>query len=250
MRSLSYFNGKKVLITGGTAGIGLALYNRLKDQCEHIYLCGRNQEKLNKLCVGFDHVTPLIFDLLDKQKLQESLRTVTEVDIVIFNAGDCLYIDYPSFNAEAFEKTFQINFMSVVQSLEVLFPVLRKSKSPHITMISSSVAYLPIPRAEAYGSSKAAMNYLNESLYYSCQKDNIQFTSICPGFIETPLTDKNDFPMPFIMSSEKASKKITYAISKQKVEYHFPKKLTLYFKFLNALPYKIKKPLMKKFIRG
>ena len=98
--------------------------------------------------------------------------------------------------------------MGLVYGIEATLPLLRKSDTPHISAVTSSVAPLPLPRAEAYGASKAAASYLMNSLRLGLKKEKMNVSVILPGFVSTPLTDKNDFPMPFKITSEVAAQKI------------------------------------------
>jgi NAD(P)-dependent dehydrogenase (short-subunit alcohol dehydrogenase family) len=116
--------------------------------------------------------------------------------------------------------------------------------------VSSIAAYRGLPNSSGYGPSKAALTNLAESLYFDFKKHNVRVSLISPGFIKTPLTDKNEFTMPFIKSPEFAAKKIFNGLTKsQGFEIHFPRELTLFLKFLRILPYKIYLFLIDKLVK-
>ena len=242
-----YFHGKHILISGSSSGIGQSLAQYLHQYAEKIYICGRNKSKLESLSKEFPKFVPLAFDINDKEKCFESLNKIKKLDILIANAGTCEYINPPEFDSAIFERIIQTNFLGTVYLLESLLPLLRASKAGHFVSISSSVSFLPLPRAHAYGASKAALNYLTDTMRLSDANDKVAFTSIYPGFIKTPLTDKNDFKMPFIISSDEAARRMSKAIAKKKLEYHFPKKLTMTFKLIGCLPLALQVYILKRY---
>ncbi|HBH28499.1 MAG TPA: short-chain dehydrogenase, partial [Desulfofustis sp.] len=126
----------------------------------------------------------------------------------------------------------------------------RRASRPHLVGIGSSAAYLPLPRAEAYGASKAAVAYLIETLRITLSPEQIDVSLVCPGFVKTPLTDKNDFAMPMRISVEQASRAIRRGIDKRQAEIHFPKRFTYILKTLSLLPRGIWKRIGMKMIKG
>ena len=124
----------------------------------------------------------------------------------------------------------------MAHSIEGVLPPLRRSSDPHLVGIGSSAAYVPLPRAEAYGSSKAAIAYLMDTLRITLRPEGIMVSLVAPGFVKTPLTDRNDFPMPSILTVEQASEAIMRGITKKQPEIHFPKRFTLSLKGSSLLP--------------
>lgn len=115
--------------------------------------------------------------------------------------------------------------------------------------MSSTVAYAGLPRAEAYGASKAAIRYLLESLRIDLYRLGITVSVVCPGFVRTPLTDRNDFPMPFRIEAEDAARRIVDGIEAGKAEIHFPKRFSLAFKLLTLLPTRLYLRLCARLVR-
>ena len=124
----------------------------------------------------------------------------------------------------------------LANGIEAALPALRKSPCAQLVAMSSTVAYGALPRAEAYGASKAAIRYLIESLRIDLRAEPISLTVVCPGFVKTRLTDRNDFAMPFIIGADKAARIIVDGVVARRSEIHFPKRFSLSFKIAAMLP--------------
>ncbi|WP_281556336.1 SDR family NAD(P)-dependent oxidoreductase [Thalassomonas sp. RHCl1] len=229
---------KTVLITGATSGIGEALLAKYHQQGFYVIACGRNRERLAGYLKLYKNIRVLAFDVTRDTEIQEAAKEVEQLDILILNAGDCAYIDQvKTFDGECFASIITTNLISQGFLLQYLLPKL--SSGGQLVFISSSATLVPFPRAEAYGASKAGVDYLANSLRIDLVPENIAVTLVHPGFIKTPLTDKNTFAMPFIQSSEQAARQIFTAVSKRKQYLHFPWRLTLVLKLLALLPDKL-----------
>lgn len=231
----------KVLITGATSGIGKALAIAYKQQNHEVIAIGRNLQALELLKKSGIAIWQL--DLSDYDTTRKIFKEIEvrhrHIDLAILNAGNCEYIDSKHFDAQIIKRVFDANIITLANSIEGVLPLLKKSKTPHLAGVASMAAYLPLSRAEAYGASKIAANYLLESLAIDLIDDNIIVSIINPGFVKTPLTDKNDFPMPFIVTAEDAAKIIIKGIAARKIEIHFPLRLTILIKILSLAPRKI-----------
>ena len=211
---------KTVLITGASSGIGLQLANDYLDKGYRVLACGRDQNKLKK-SLQHDNVLHCIFDTLNPTQIESSLGSVSEPDLVILNAGNCEYVDdAQQLDARLFERTFNTNVMGTVNCLSAILPKMKRGS--HLAIVSSSVTFLPLTRAEAYGASKAALDYLTKTLSVDLKDKGIDVSLIRPGFVDTPLTRLNDFPMPGRISVEKASEMIRRGLDKRKLEINFP----------------------------
>ena len=160
-------------------------------------------------------VVPL--DVTDlRANLEATGRIASElggIDIAFLNAGTCEYIDARHFDAALCERVMRANFVGLANGIEAVLPVLRNSPHAQLVGMSSTVAFGPLPRAEAYGASKAAIRYLMESLRIDLRGEPISITVVCPGFVKTPLTDRNDFPMPFLIGAEDAARIIVDGVA-------------------------------------
>lgn len=224
---------KNILITGATSGIGLSVFEQYAKQGENVIACGRHNEKLERLASRA--FKTCLFDITKPDEIKTSAQEIESLDILILNAGDCRYIDdAKAFDGELFADVIKTNLSSLGALLQYFLPKVKPGGQ--VVFVSSSATILPFPRSEAYGASKAGMDYLANSLRIDLIKDNIEVTLIHPGFVRTPLTDKNDFAMPFVLTSQEAAKRIIKGIEQHKKYLHFPKRLTLLLKALSFLP--------------
>lgn len=223
-----------ILITGATSGIGRQLALDYSKEGHTVWAVGRNRQQLLELTKN--NIKTIEVDLLNRDETLTSLRQPEQIDLAILSAGSCEYIDMPHFDSALVARVMRINIETMAHSIEGVLPLLRKSKAPHLSLLGSSAAYLPLPRAEAYGASKAAIAYMADTLRISLYREGIHVSLVCPGFVKTPLTDKNDFPMPFITSTKDASNAIRKGIARKKKEIHFPKRFTYLLKAFSILP--------------
>lgn len=224
---------QKVLITGATSGIGLALFDDYVKRGHKVIACGRNKKQLKAMSAVADSVCA--FDVTNQSAVNEAVKDIKSLDILILNAGNCRYIDdAKNFDAELFSDVINTNLIGIGWLLSALLPKLKAGGQ--LVFVSSSATIVPFPRSEAYGASKAGLDYLANSLRLDLASQHIDVTLVHPGFIKTPLTDKNDFAMPFLMSSEYAAKRIADGVANRSKYLHFPKRLTLLLRFFSFLP--------------
>ncbi len=205
--------------------------------------CGRDKEKLAQQ-------TPLasqwlVFDVNDINRMTEAAEKVVHIDILILNAGTCLYIDNAKqFDGRRFREVINTNLLAMGDLLANFLPKI--PAGGQIAFVSSSATLFPFSRAEAYGASKAGVDYLANSLRTDLVNEYIDVCLIHPGFIKTPLTDKNDFAMPFLLTAEEAAQRIYQGIKRRKHYLHFPKRLTLLLKLISYLPQSLGNSLLNK----
>lgn len=211
----------------------------LAKQGNHVIVSARNTEALDDFCQQFpDNATELTFDVADTDAINEKkaqLHTITNrLDRVILNAGNCEYFDANNPDWSLFERITAVNYHGMVNSLAVCFELLKQTEKAHIVGIVSQAIHCPFTQAQAYGASKAAAAYFLDAMRIDCKPLGIDVTTIHPGFIDTPLTQKNDFEMPFLMTVEQATPIMLSAIKKRKKIYSFPRKLRIAL-FLNKI---------------
>lgn len=228
---------KKVLITGASSGIGLKLCQDYLKENYEVIACGRNKDKLTQ-ALHHDNVEFAVFDMTNREQTHEVLSQINIPDLVILNAGDCQYIDdAKNLDGSVVSKMMDINFMGTVNCLETILPQL--NPGAHVAVMSSSVTYLPLTRSQAYGASKAALEYFTLSLAVDMHQHGISFSLIKPGFVETPLTQKNNFPMPGKVTSDLASQKIRQGIERRNTIIEFPWIFILLMRLFSLLPQRL-----------
>lgn len=232
---------KNIVITGASSGIGKELaikYSALGAQ--HILLFGRNKERLEqtKKLLSCD-ATIAICSVTEQEKMEKHLQNFDQkfpVDLIIANAGISAGTSTGGESIQQIKEIFSTNIDGVVNSIYPLIDGFKKRKQGQIAIISSLSAFRGMPSAPAYSAAKACVKNLGEALSGSLKKDGIFVTTICPGFIKTPLTDVNKFEMPFLMNVGPAADKIIKAIGKKKIRYSFPTPMLFIVWLLAAMP--------------
>lgn len=229
-----------IWLTGASSGIGAALVHALQAQCRHLVITARSAEALQKLADQYSNVSIQAADITDSEQMQAAARNIGSefgrIDTLIANAGTCEYLDVTEFDIELIRRVHETNFFGLVNTLNAALPLLRNSQRGFIAGMSSSVTWLAMPRAQAYGSSKAAVRHFLQCMQADLKQEGIDVSIISPGFVGTPLTDQNDFPMPGKISAEKAADIIVRGLHKRKAEIRFPYLFTLVLRLLGALP--------------
>ncbi len=233
-----------IWITGASSGIGEAVTRELMQQGHRLILTGRRQEALDQLCaLAPERMRAAIADTTDREALQsisDDLETFGNLDMAILNAGTCEYLEIAEYDSRIIDLNMTTNVVGTARCLDIALPALRrtarKGLPATLVIVSSSACWFPFGRAEGYGASKAALTYFARTLRADLASEGIEVAVVSPGFVKTPLTDRNDFPMPFLVSAEDAAKRIVNGLRKGKTEIAFPKRFTWTLKLLGALP--------------
>lgn len=233
----------KILITGATSGIGNQLAKDYLLEGHEVFAVGRDDDALAALKeLG---AMPLDLDLMDREKVIDTFAKISHIDLAICAAGMCEYLDMPNFDSDAFMTVMSVNMGTLSHAIEGVLPKLIASKG-RLVALGSASAYVPFARAEAYGSSKAAIHYLMKTLQISLAPHDVSVSLVVPGFVETPMTKQNDFPMPFLQTPKQASQAIRDGIDSEQEVIEFPKRLTLPLKALGMLPNLVWQQVSKK----
>ena len=230
---------KTLLITGATSGIGKALALHAAEKGYQVIACGRNQGVLDELA-SIPNIKPLKFDVTSLEDAKQALHNV-KCDVAILNAGTCEYVDIDEFESDMFRRVFETNFFGVVHCVEALIPSLKRGNK--LVIVDSMARLLPFTRSQAYGASKAALHYFTKSLEVDLHDRGIKVQAVSPGFVETPLTDKNDFDMPMKITATEAAESMLKGIETDKQTVFFPRMFGLILRFMHILPVGLQKKL-------
>ncbi|MDH3661307.1 MAG: SDR family NAD(P)-dependent oxidoreductase [Alphaproteobacteria bacterium] len=231
---------KEILITGASSGIGRATSLAAAEAGWRVIACGRDQARLDALASEHAEIRTLAFDVANIEECRAALNAVSP-DVVLLNAGTCEYVDIDRWDIELFRRVFNANFFGVVNCLDPLLPNLRRGSQ--LAFVDSLARLLPFTRSEAYGSSKAAVFYLAKTLEVDLKDRGVRVQTISPGFVETPLTESNDFAMPMQISAEEAATSIMQCITRKTRDGYFPTMFATIIRSLSLMPMRLQTAL-------
>tara|TARA_B100001059_G_scaffold235608_1_gene281859 strand:- start:393 stop:1145 length:753 start_codon:yes stop_codon:yes gene_type:complete len=246
-------NQKKIWITGASSGIGKALAEKFASEGWKVAASARRKEILDEMSTHKD-IFSYPLDVTNQDQIKISFEKIIQdfngLDLCVFSSGTYDPKLEQEINIKQNKFVMETNFFGVLYCINAVENYFKNKKDGHISIVSSIAAYRGLPNSSGYGPSKAALTNLTESLYFDFKKYNVRISLVSPGFIKTPLTDKNEFQMPFIKSPEFAAEKMFKGLTKSKAfEIHFPKALTIILKIFRILPYKIYLFLVDKLVK-
>jgi len=247
---------KKVIwITGASSGIGRALAIKFANEGWIVAASARRENLLQELNEINKNIYSFPLDVTNNEQCKIVFKNIIEefkdIEISIFGTGIHDPKSEKEFNLEKIRKIMEVNYFGTMNTINSVYNFYNDKKSGQISIISSVAGYRGLPAAGAYCASKSALTSFAESLHFEMKRKNVRVSLVSPGFIKTPMTDQNDFPMPMIKSPEFAAQQIFNGLVKEKgFEIHFPKAFTYFLKFLRILPnniyFKIVEKGMKK----
>ena len=237
-------NKKTIWITGGSTGIGKALAIKFANEGWNVAISARRENLLKEISEKYENIFSFPLDVTDKSKCKEVFGNIKDkfdnIDICFFSTGTWDPKKEKDIDVEQMEKVFKINFFGTVNSIKAVEKYFKEKNSGIISIVSSIAGYRGLPNSTGYGPSKSALNNLAESLYFDFKRFGVRVCLVSPGFIKTPMTDKNDFKMPFLKTPEYAADKIYDGLTNKNIfEIHFPKALTILLKIFSFLPSKL-----------
>ncbi|MDX1738218.1 MAG: SDR family NAD(P)-dependent oxidoreductase, partial [Alphaproteobacteria bacterium] len=241
------FRTREILITGASSGIGKALAIHYASTGVKLILVGRNKDRLQQVAkeVTYKGAEAEYFqqDIRDQVKIRELILAHPDLDMIFVNAGISIGGLSPESNEyeAASRNIFETNLTGAINCIHPAIDVMRsKSQSPSkekvIAVICSLAGYRGLPSSPAYSASKAGLKAYCEGLIPHAARMGIQLSVINPGFVESGITDKNNFTMPFFMPASKAAEIISDAISKRKTSISFPWQMRFLCGLVRALP--------------
>ena len=246
---------KVAWITGGGTGIGAELVKILVDNGWNVSISGRRIEKLQEI-ENYDNkrISSFKLDITSeascKNVATKIINKFGKIDLVILNAAayNPGHLDFN--NLSKIKYVMDTNLMGQMNCISSVLPSMKKKNSGQIVFVSSPAGFKGLPNAGIYGITKSALTFLAESMYLELLQTKIKVQVVHPGFIKTPMTDKNAFPMPFLMTSENAARRIYKKLLSSDFEIYFPKRLIIPMKILSILPYKFYFFIMSKILKN
>ena len=232
---------KVIWITGASSGIGKALAIKFAKEGWKVAISARRENLLNEIAKIHSNIFSYPLDVTDSEKCKLVFNNIKEkfksIDISFFSTGIHDPKSEKSLDLDKVRQIMEVNFFGTVNSINAVYKYYKERKSGQISIVSSVAGYRGLPAGGAYCASKSALTNFTESLNFEMKRKNVRVTLVSPGFIKTPMTDQNDFPMPFIKSPEFSAEQIYQGlVKKNSFEIHFPKTFTIIMKILQILP--------------
>ena len=232
---------KVIWITGASSGIGKALAIKFAKEGWKVAISARRENLLNEIAKNYNGIFPYPLDVTDSKKCELVFNSIKEkfknVDISVFSTGIHDPKSEKSLDLNKVRQIMEVNFFGTINSVNAVYKYYKERKSGQISIVSSVAGYRGLPAGGAYCASKSALTSFTESLNFDMKRKNVRVSLISPGFIKTPMTDQNDFPMPMIKTPEFAAEEIYNGLVKKNAfEIHFPKSFTFIMKILQILP--------------
>jgi short-subunit dehydrogenase len=239
--------GKRVWLTGASMGIGRALALELAERGAVSILTARNEETLNEVRRDVEarggRVLVKPGDVTDPDRMKAITAEIEDeldgIDVLIANAGTHLFTKHDSFDAAEYLALMDINYGGTLRCIEAVLPGMLQRKAGRIVGIASLAGLRGVPRAAAYSASKGALINFLQSIRFHLLEHDVQVTIVNPGFVRTPLTDKNDFRMPFLMDADRAAHIICSGIERGKKNLAFPIPFSWTIQLMRIIPYPI-----------
>jgi short-subunit dehydrogenase len=238
------FAGQVAVVTGASSGIGWALARALAAEGCKVGLVARRREPLADLAVEIEKsggaAAFATGDVSERGQAVAAIREIADrlgpIDLLIANAGVGAPTIIEPFNVADVEKMFRVNVLGTVYSLEAVLPQMLERRRGHLAAVSSIAAYKGLPGESAYTSSKAAVNVFMDGLRIQLRSKGIAVTTICPGFVKTPMTEVNEFKMPWLLTADEAARRIVRALKRKRKVYNFPWQMSLFMKLARWAP--------------
>lgn len=248
----------RVWLTGASSGIGEALVPELVRRGARVAVTSRRAERLEELARGWRRTGADILvvpaDVSQREAVLAAGRAIEAVwggtDVAIFNAGTHTPASGNGFDSRQFVTLTTLNYFGPLFGLEAVLPGMIARGRGQVVGVASLAGYRPLPTSAAYGASKAALAHAFDALRFDLAPLGIEVTVVNPGFVKTPLTDRNRFKMPFLMPVDVAVAQMARDIERGKMESHFPGRLSWTLKLLRVLPYPLYDRLIRYGTRG
>jgi NAD(P)-dependent dehydrogenase (short-subunit alcohol dehydrogenase family) len=238
------WRGRIVWLVGASTGIGRAMAERLHAQGARVIVSARNAQALESFVAAHPGGEALPLDVAAPGALREAVAQIVErhgrIDLVAYCAGTYRAMRATDFDLDAALQHLQVNYEGALRLLDAVLPQLRQQAAAgqggHLSLMASVAGYRGLPKALAYGPTKAALINLAELLYGDLAPLGVGVSVVNPGFVQTPLTAQNDFRMPALQTPQQAADAVLRGWASGAFEIHFPKRFTVAMKLLRLLP--------------
>ena len=249
------FVNQRIWIIGASSGIGEACAQAFIKAGAKVALSSRRAERLNTVAQSAVPGQALVFplDVTQQEQLISAYQGILEtwggLDLLLFVSGVYTPLRADNFEFEIAQKTIDANLLGPMRAVSVVLPNMLKEQAGHIAIVGSVAGYSGLPKALAYGPSKAGIINFCETLYYDLLPQGVSVHMISPGFVATEATAQNDFEMPALITADEAAKEILNGIQAGEFDIHFPKRFSGFLKFLRILPYPLYFWIVRRFVK-
>ena len=251
---MASFAGRVVLVTGAGNGLGRQMARRLAAEGAAVAALDISPESLASLTAELSgaKVAGAVGDVTDRESLGKAARDLEgrlgPTDVLIANAGIGRETPADPYDAEAFEAQVRVNLVGVSNSIGAVLPGMLRRGRGHIAAISSLASYRGLPKMAGYCASKAGVNALLEAVRVEVEPRGVAVTTVCPGWIRTPLTETIKVPQPFMMDVDVAARQILGAIRRRDAFFAFPRPSVRRVRLMKWLPPRASDWLVRKLV--
>lgn len=254
-QGINSFVDQRIWVIGASSGIGEACAKAFISAGAKVALSSRRAERLGALAAsgvpGQTLVLPL--DVTQQEQLTLAYQDILEawggLDLLLFVSGVYTPLRADNFDFDVAQQTIDANLLGPMRAVAAVLPEMLQSHSGHIAIVGSVAGYSGLPKALAYGPSKAGIINFCETLYYDLLPQGVSVHMISPGFVATEATAQNDFEMPALITAEEAAKEILAGLQAGQFDIHFPKRFSGFLKFLRILPYPLYFWIVRRFVK-
>lgn len=252
---ITSFANQRIWVIGASSGIGEACAKALIRAGAKVALSSRRAERLNTLAQLGEKECILVLplDVTHQEQLAAAYQRIVKawggLDLMLFVSGVYTPLRADNFDFDIAQKTIDANLLGPMRAVGVVLPNMLKDHAGHIAIVGSVAGYSGLPKALAYGPSKAGIINFCETLYYDLLPQGVSVHMISPGFVATEATAQNDFEMPALITADEAAKEILEGIQAGKFDIHFPKRFSGFLKFLRILPYPLYFWIIRRFVK-
>ena len=235
--AITNWTGQVVWLVGASSGIGRATAQLLHERGARVVVSARNAAAIQLFEAQHAGSLGLALDTTDRVAMAGAAQRIVQqfghIDLAVYCAGHYKAMRATQFDLDEMLRHDQVNYVGALHMLDAVLPLLLKRKAGHVSVVSSVAGYRGLPNSLAYGPTKAALINLAQTLYLDLHPLGIGVSVINPGFVQTPLTSKNEFAMPALITPEQAAREIVAGWERGEFEIHFPKRFTWWLKALS-----------------